>query len=102
MNLQPADPTDGRTLAVMTETEAWSWPGVRVLVAGIGMVMLAGVLLGFGSAEGGWTTAGPITRLSVGIALLAVAIFDFYGLTSVVPGEARVVQLLGRYHGTLR
>jgi regulator of protease activity HflC (stomatin/prohibitin superfamily) len=93
---------DSRVAAQVGETKAWSWPGVRVLFAGLGMAAVAGVLVGFGSAEGGWTTAGPITRLAVGIALLIAVQFDFYGMTAVVPGEARVVQLFGRYHGTIR
>jgi regulator of protease activity HflC (stomatin/prohibitin superfamily) len=86
----------------VTEREAWSAPGVAVLFLGIGMVMAAGTLMGFGAAEGGWTTAGPIARLAVGIALVIAAYLAFKGLTAVVPGEARVVQLFGRYHGTIR
>jgi regulator of protease activity HflC (stomatin/prohibitin superfamily) len=86
----------------VTESGAWSAPGVLVLFVGIGMVMAAGTLMGFGSAEGGWTTAGPIARLAVGIALVIAAELTFKGLTAVVPGEARVVQLFGRYHGTIR
>jgi len=86
----------------VTEREAWSAPGVPVLFLGMGMVMAAGILMGFGVAEGGWTTAGPIARLAVSIALLIAADLTFKGLTAVVPGEARVVQLFGRYHGTIR
>ncbi len=92
----------GAPTAPVAEVPAWSWPGVRLLVAGIGTVAVAGVLLGFGSAEGGWTTAGPVARLAVGIASAIVAELVFLGLTAVVPGEARVVQLFGRYHGTIR
>jgi regulator of protease activity HflC (stomatin/prohibitin superfamily) len=66
------------------------------------MVMAAGTLMGFGVVEGGWTTAGPTARLAVSIALLIAAEVTFKGLTAVVPGEARVVQLFGRYHGTIR
>jgi regulator of protease activity HflC (stomatin/prohibitin superfamily) len=84
------------------EREAWSAPGVLVLFLGIGMVMAAGTLMGFGVVEGGWTTAGPTARLAVSIALLIAAEVTFKGLTAVVPGEARVVQLFGRYHGTIR
>ncbi|HUC05620.1 MAG TPA: SPFH domain-containing protein [Acidimicrobiales bacterium] len=85
-----------------TESKAWTWPGVRLLFAGLAMVAAAGILLGFGTVDGGWGSAGSITMLAVGIALLVAADFDFVGLTSVVPGEARVVQLFGRYHGTIR
>jgi regulator of protease activity HflC (stomatin/prohibitin superfamily) len=86
----------------VTEREAWSAPGVLVLFVGIGMVMAGGTLVGFGTAEGGWTTAGPIARLAAGIALLIAAELTFKGLTAIVPGEARAVQLFGRYHGTIR
>jgi regulator of protease activity HflC (stomatin/prohibitin superfamily) len=86
----------------VTEMQAWSAPGVLVLCVGIGTVIAGGTLVGFGAAEGGWTTAGPITRLAAGIALLIVAEMTFKGLTAVVPGEARAIQLFGRYHGTIR
>jgi regulator of protease activity HflC (stomatin/prohibitin superfamily) len=86
----------------VAETEAWSWPGVRTLFLAIGMVVASGTLMGFGAVEGAWTTAGPTTRVAVGIALLLAAWLTFAGLTAVVPGEARVVQLFGKYHGTIR
>ncbi len=73
-----------------------------MLFAGIAMVVAGGTLVGFGAAEGGWTTAGPIARLAAGIALLIAAELTFKGLTAVVPGEARAVQLFGKYHGTIR
>jgi regulator of protease activity HflC (stomatin/prohibitin superfamily) len=86
----------------MIERVAWSARGVLVLFIGIGMVMAAGTLMGFGAAEGGWTTAGPVARLAFGIVILITAEIVFKGLTSVVPGEARAVQLFGKYHGTIR
>ncbi|MBO0729163.1 MAG: SPFH domain-containing protein [Acidimicrobiaceae bacterium] len=85
-----------------SEREAWSGPGVLVLFIGIGEVMLAGTLIGLGAAAGGSSGAGSAALLAVGIALIIVANLTFRGLTAVVPGEARVVQLFGRYHGTLR
>jgi len=88
--------------AHVIESQAWSAPGVLVLVLGIGMVMAAGTVMGFGVVEGGWTTVGPITRLAVGIVLIIAADLTFGGLTAVVPGEARAVQLFGRYPGTIR
>jgi hypothetical protein len=84
------------------ENKAWSAPGVLVLFLGIGMVMVAGTLMGFGVVEGGWTAPVPITLLAISIVLLIAAVLAFSGLTPVVPGEARVVQLFGRYHGTIR
>jgi regulator of protease activity HflC (stomatin/prohibitin superfamily) len=85
-----------------SERDAWSGSGVLVLFVGIGEVMLAGTLIGLGAAEGGGSSAGAAALLAVGIALLIVAQLTFRGLTAVVPGEARVVQLFGRYHGTIR
>jgi regulator of protease activity HflC (stomatin/prohibitin superfamily) len=86
----------------VVEHGAWTAPGIRVLFLGVGMVMASGTLMGFGAVEGGWTTSGPIMRLGVGIVLLLATLLEFGGLTPVVPGEARVVQLFGRYHGTIR
>ena len=43
-------------------------------------------------------TAGRV----VGIMLIVLGVAGVSGLTQVVPGEARVVQLFGRYTGTLR
>jgi regulator of protease activity HflC (stomatin/prohibitin superfamily) len=73
-----------------------------MLFCGIAIVIGAGVLIGFGVAEGGSTKGGSAALLAVGIALLVGASLLFRGLTAVAPGEARVVQLFGRYHGTIR
>ncbi len=40
--------------------------------------------------------------LWIGIGALVVAVIGAFGLTAVSPGQARVVQLLGRYVGTVR
>jgi SPFH domain / Band 7 family len=88
--------------AGVAEAHAWSGPGVTVLFAVIAAVMGGGVLMGFGAVEGAWTRAPSITMLAVGIVLVVAAVIVFAGLTAVVPGEARAVQLFGRYHGTLR
>jgi regulator of protease activity HflC (stomatin/prohibitin superfamily) len=86
----------------MSERKAWSAPGVLLLFIGIAVLIGGGTLMGFGAAEGGSSSAGPIARLSIGIAMVVVAWLTFRGLIAVVPGEARVVQLFGRYHGTIR
>jgi len=85
----------------MAESDARSVPGVRVLLAGIGMGLLAIVLLVLAitlTPHGTGTTV-----LAVLAVLLAVGTsLALRGLTSVVAGEARVVQLFGRYRGTIR
>jgi SPFH domain/Band 7 family protein len=65
------------------------WPVLgAVLVAVIAGVVL--IITGVGALVG------------VGIALIVVAGPASIGLTAVAPGQARVVQLLGRYAGTIR
>ncbi len=84
----------------VTERDAWSAPGVRVLVAGIGMLLAGTALLVLGIALG--RGAGPTALVVAGVLLILAGELAVHGLTSVVAGEARVVQLFGRYHGTIR
>lgn len=85
-----------------TERSAWSLRGLEMLITSVGLVAAGVVLLGFGVAGGGWASTGSAAVLAVGIAALVTAMLLGRGLTAVVPGEARVVQLFGRYRGTLR
>jgi regulator of protease activity HflC (stomatin/prohibitin superfamily) len=96
---QQAESTNN--LAQVTESAAWSGRGILVLFLGIGVVMAGGAVLGFGASQGGHSTTGT-TCLVIGVLLIVAAWLIFRGLTAVVPGEARVVQLFGRYHGTIR
>ncbi|MEV5301687.1 SPFH domain-containing protein [Amycolatopsis methanolica] len=66
------------------------------VMLGVAVVLVAGgvVLLATGDGSAGILAGGVVAALA-GIVLLG-------GLTPVAPGEARVVQLLGRYVGTLR
>ncbi|HET6358617.1 SPFH domain-containing protein [Streptomyces sp.] len=86
-------------------------PQVREIPAhsiGGGLALLLG-LLGLGGgvalivtgASAG--TAGTKAALIVlGIVIAVAAFFAMCGLNTVAPGEARVVQLFGRYRGTIR
>ena len=84
---------------LMTERKARFLPGLRMLVLGI-----AGLLAGVALA----VVASHLRHgAAVALGLLCVAIFiasalALGGLTPVVPGRARVVQLFGRYRGTIR
>ena len=83
----------------VTERMARFVPGLRMLVAGI-VLLLAGVALAVVASRQSHGAAVALVVLCVLIFLagsLALA-----GLTSVVPGHARVVQLFGRYRGTIR
>ena len=83
----------------VAEREAWSAPGVRVLVLGV-VLLLAAVALFVVSIWG--SGAGRIALIVAGALLLIAGELAVHGLTSVVAGEARVVQLFGRYRGTIR
>jgi hypothetical protein len=82
----------------MPERTAWYLPGVAMLLLGI--ILLAGAIVSFWQAAVhkdaavslGWT----------GAILLLAGLGVLRGLTAVVPGRAHVIQLFGRYQGTVR
>jgi len=82
----------------VTESEARFLPGLRMLVLGI-VLILAGVVFA--------VVASHLSH-DASVALVVVCVLIFIagssvlaGLTPVVPGQARVVQLFGRYSGTI-
>jgi len=84
----------------LAETRGWSAPGVPVLSAGV-VLLVAGIGLlirGIQHAAGAAHTA----LLLGAVLLLVAAVLALHGLTPVVAGEARVVQLFGQYRGTIR
>jgi len=85
----------------MAERQGWSAPGVRVMVAGIAMLLAGIVLLALGVSLGP-SAAGPIALIWAAALLIIAGYLALRGLTAVVAGEARVVQLFGRYRGTVR
>jgi regulator of protease activity HflC (stomatin/prohibitin superfamily) len=80
-----------------TEFRGRTAPGVPVLIGGI-LALLAGCAL-FVAHPGGAATA---TLVVLGVLLVIAASMALGGLTPVTAGEARVVQLFGRYRGTVR
>jgi len=66
-------------------------PGLLMLALCVVAVVVGVVLLGAGGAA-----------VAAGVVLLVAGVVCLRGLTTVAPGQARVVQLLGRYRGTLR
>jgi regulator of protease activity HflC (stomatin/prohibitin superfamily) len=96
----PVRPGQDLARRPLAESNGWSAPGVPVLVAGV-ILVLAGIWLlirGIGQAAG---TAHTVL-LVVAVLLLIAGVLALHGLTPVVAGEARVVQLFGRYRGTVR
>ncbi|MFI0167798.1 SPFH domain-containing protein [Streptomyces sp. NPDC017095] len=75
---------------------------------GGGLALLLG-LLGLGGAAALFAAAGAVSSSGVrggcvaaGVVVLLAALIGLRGLNTVAPGEARVVQLFGRYRGTIR
>ncbi len=65
-----------------------------------GWPVLWGSLIGLAAGIALVTVGGPVRV--IGVVVIAAAAILAGGLTPVAPGEARVVQLLGRYAGTIR
>jgi regulator of protease activity HflC (stomatin/prohibitin superfamily) len=83
----------------ISERTAWHLPGVPMLM--VDLVLGAGLIVAFWQASlhhGG--TAVALAWL--GAVLVVAATLGFRGLTPVAPGRAHVVQLFGRYQGTIR
>ena len=83
----------------VTERQARFSPGLPILAAGI-VGLLAGVALAIVASH---------QRGGAAVALIVLCVLIFIasglvlaGLTPVVPGQARVVQLFGQYRGTIR
>ncbi|THA79847.1 SPFH domain-containing protein [Streptomyces sp. A0592] len=85
--------------------------GVREFAArsvggGLALLLgLAGLLAGAGLVVAGAVaaaTAAKVALIATGVLLGLASVIAMSGLNTVAPGEARVVQLFGRYRGTIR
>jgi regulator of protease activity HflC (stomatin/prohibitin superfamily) len=74
-------------------------PGIPILLLGI-VVILAAVGLIFATSHS--SGAAQIGLIILDIVLWLIGPFLLRGLTPVAPGRARVVQLFGKYQGTIR
>jgi regulator of protease activity HflC (stomatin/prohibitin superfamily) len=83
----------------VTEHQARFLPGTAMLALGL-VGVLAGVLVAI-FARGQHGAAAVALGLITALILLA-SVLVLAGLTPVAPGRARVVQLFGRYRGTIR
>jgi SPFH domain / Band 7 family len=83
----------------VAEYRAWSTRGVNALVAGAAAVAGGVALLWYSHKQ----TGDAATALAwAGAIVLIIAVLLVAGLTPVVPGHARVIQLFGKYRGTIR
>ncbi|MGW9073393.1 SPFH domain-containing protein [Streptomyces yangpuensis] len=67
--------------------------GLAGLLAGAGLVVAGAVASG---------TGAKVALIATGVLLGLASVIAMSGLNTVAPGEARVVQLFGRYRGTIR
>jgi regulator of protease activity HflC (stomatin/prohibitin superfamily) len=83
----------------IAERASSSTRGVKVLVSGVVAVLAAVAVLVYSGRQ----TDGTKTALIwAGVIVLIIATGALAGLTPVVPGQARVIQLFGKYRGTIR
>jgi regulator of protease activity HflC (stomatin/prohibitin superfamily) len=66
----------------------------------LGLLAVLGSLAGYAAVAGGRSQNS--LALATGSIMLALVAIAFGGFSAVSPGQARVVQLLGRYRGTVR
>lgn len=94
----------------VTERTITGGPGLPLLVLFIILIPVSMALLinGIFRLDGmrgflpGLELAAGLWQLITGVVLLALASTAFAGITLVAPNEARVIQLFGRYRGTIR
>jgi regulator of protease activity HflC (stomatin/prohibitin superfamily) len=90
----PAEAGQQPAPSQVAEYQAAATRGVKILVGGV-VLVLAGVLV--------LVKANNQTALVwLGIILIIIASGGLVGLTPVAPGQARVLQLFGKYRGTVR
>ena len=83
----------------VTERAARFLPGLPVLVLGIVLIVVGIVLIVLASHQSGGTNKALIW---LGVLVFIAASLMLGGLTPVVPGRPRVLQLFGKYRGTIR
>src|SRR5689334_5454980 len=75
------------------ERQAGGMPGLPAL--GLALLVIAGAGLLIAAQI-------SVTTTVIGGVIAAIALFCTRGLTMVAPGQAQVLQLFGRYQGTIR
>jgi regulator of protease activity HflC (stomatin/prohibitin superfamily) len=93
------EPLNQPVIQPVAERQARSAPGIQVAVLGSALLLGAIALLVVGAKQAG---PGGGALVVLGVLLIIAAHLAFSGLTPVVAGEARVVQLFGQYRGTVR
>ncbi|GGV24663.1 membrane protein [Actinomadura cremea] len=84
----------------ISERRAYNINGWSMLVLAVLLVLLGAAAVVLGVVAGG--AAALTAGIAIGSVLVIAGLVLAVGLTAVAPGEARVVQVLGRYAGTVR
>ncbi|WP_328300572.1 SPFH domain-containing protein [Streptomyces sp. NBC_00435] len=92
--------TTDTTEAGVREFPARSVRGGLALLLGLAGVAAGAGLIALGAVSG--ADAAKASLVAAGVILIIAALIAMGGLNTVAPGEARVVQLFGRYRGTIR
>ncbi|MFD9520595.1 SPFH domain-containing protein [Streptomyces sp. NPDC059979] len=88
------------TPAGVREFTAHSMGGGTALALGLAGLLAGGGLIAAGAVSA--SVAVKVTLIAIGVLVDLAALVAMTGLSTVAPGEARVVQLFGRYRGTIR
>ena len=83
----------------VTEQAAWSLRGLRMATLAFALAV-AGVFVLWRASHEQHDIAAVLFWL--GAILVVASAFTWAGLTPVAPGQARVIQLFGKYRGTIR
>ncbi|MGW3507232.1 SPFH domain-containing protein [Streptomyces sp. NPDC000994] len=100
-----APATDPAELPAMPEPRVREFPahsiggGLALLLGLLGLLVAAALFAGGVNAS---TTGAKAALIVVALLVGIGALLGMCGLNTVAPGEARVVQLFGRYRGTIR
>jgi regulator of protease activity HflC (stomatin/prohibitin superfamily) len=85
----------------VTEHRALFLPGIPMLVAGV-VILLGGTALALETGHFNLHGAALFWVVVLDVLIFLAGASVLRGLTPVTPGQARVVQLFGRYRGTIR
>jgi regulator of protease activity HflC (stomatin/prohibitin superfamily) len=83
----------------ITERRAWHLPGIVMLLIGL-VMLIAGIVLMVKASSQSHDVA--IALRWAGVILIVAGSTELGGLTPIAPGQARVIQLFGRYQGSIR
>ncbi|MFI7587568.1 SPFH domain-containing protein [Spongisporangium articulatum] len=89
----------------VTEREAHDRSGWGMLTAALATLVVAALATTVIAVAGSNGDLGPwllTLAIVVNVVVYVAGLVAFLGLTPVAPGQARVVQLLGKYRGTIR